>query len=371
MRNYTISDTAHSPMLVFYEATRACDLVCRHCRACAMARSHPKELTTEQSILLIDQLLEFPITPMLVLTGGDPMMRPDAIDLVRYAVTRGMPTSMAPAATDRLTGPVLRKLKDAGLSRMSMSIDGPDAATHDALRGFGGSFDRAISILGAARNLGLATQVNTVISRHNVDDIDAMADLMATLGITLWSVFFVVPVGRAVKLPRIRPDQYEDVFDRLHHHSMRQPYAIKTTEAPFYRRFVLQRKGDPQLGPQRAPLGVNDGKGVMFVSHTGHVSPSGFLPINTGRFPEDSVVDLYQNHPVFRELRDSSQLRGKCGRCGFRNVCGGSRARARAVFGSHLDPEPDCPYQPPSLTPNDPLAQQTPLPKRNEALCSV
>ena len=362
MFRYAIEDVDHSPMLVFYEVTRACDLTCRHCRACAMDQAHPNELTSEQSREMIDQLLTFPSPPMLVVTGGDPMKRADTLDMVRYATGQGLTTSMVPSATPLLTEEVVGQLKDAGLARLGVSIDGPNASIHDKLRGFGGTFDRALSILDAARNVGLPTQVNTVIASHNVNDIDAMADLMGTLGITLWSVFFLVPVGRAVHSPRIEPKQYAQVFERLFHHSQHQPYAIKTTEAPFYRRYVLQHQGDPQRGEMRAPLGINDGKGILFVSHVGDVCPSGFLPINTGRYPKDSIVDLYQNHPVFRELRDPDLLRGKCGYCDYRQVCGGSRARAKAVCGSHLDSEPDCAYLPPDPPNSNPEPQRSPQP---------
>jgi radical SAM protein with 4Fe4S-binding SPASM domain len=182
-----------------------------------------------------------------------------------------------------------------------------------------------------------------------------MADMMASLGITLWSVFFLIPVGRGRSEERILPEQYEEVFGKLWEHACHQPYSIKTTEAPFYRRFVMNLEGDPMRKPvngpesgrvQRAPLGVNDGKGVMFVSHTGTVYPSGFLPVACGKFPEQSIVEVYQNHPTFLALRDPEQLQGKCGDCEFNPVCGGSRARSYAVTGNILAQEPDCGYIP-------------------------
>ena len=167
----------------------------------------------------------------------------------------------------------------------------------------------------------------------------------------MWSVFFLVPVGRGVEEQRISPEEYEVVFERLWHHARRQPYAVKTTEAPHYRRFVLQHGGDPLAGPdqsapRRAPLGVGDGKGIMFVSHTGEIFPAGFLPLCCGRFPADSVVDVYQNHPTFLALRDPDRLKGRCGVCEYRHVCGGSRARAYAVTGDFMETDPDCNYVP-------------------------
>jgi MoaA/NifB/PqqE/SkfB family radical SAM enzyme len=212
-------------------------------------------------------------------------------------------------------------------------------------------------MLANARDLGMAVQVNTSITRRNFHQIDAMAALLAEQGIAMWSVFFLVPVGRGVNEQRISAEQYELAFERLWHHQQTQPYGVKTTEAPHYRRFVLQRGGHPLAGPggtrdsgrhrgHRAPLGVGDGKGVMFISHVGEIYPAGFLPLVCGRFPEDSVVDVYRDHPTFRALRDPDQFGGICGMCEYRYVCGGSRARAYAVTGDPLAAEPDCGYAP-------------------------
>lgn len=351
---YTRSDFHHSPMVVFYETTRACDLVCRHCRASAQPRRDPRELTSEQSAQLIAQIASFPKPPMLVFTGGDPLKRGDAYDQVRRAVELGLEAAMTPSATPLVTPEALQRLKDAGLHRLAVSLDGADPPTHDALRGVPGSFDRTLAIMAGARRVGLPLQVNTTITRNNVHQVDTLAAMLAGRGIVLWSVFFLVPVGRGEQLPRISPQQYEEVFEKLWYHAGRQPYGIKTTEAPHYRRFVLQRRGNPQRQPgaapgaqdQRAPLGINDGKGIVFIDHRGAIYPSGFLPLCCGRFPRDSVVEVYQNSLLFCRLRDPNQLRGKCGRCEFRHVCGGSRARSYALSGDMLAPEPDCTYQP-------------------------
>jgi AdoMet-dependent heme synthase len=196
----------------------------------------------------------------------------------------------------------------------------------------------------------LPVQVNTSITRRNVHQIDAMAELLSSQGISMWSAFFLVPVGRGIEEQRIAPAEYETVFERLWHHAQCKPYAIKTTEAPHYRRYVLQQGGDPLAGPScgghRAPLGVGDGKGVMFVNHAGEIYPAGFLPLCCGRFPQNSVVETYQNHPVFLALRDPDRFKGRCGVCEYRYICGGSRARAYAVTGDYLETEPDCVYLP-------------------------
>lgn len=365
MPSYTREDFATSPFVAFYEVTRACDLVCKHCRACAQPKSHPKELTTEQSKALLDQFAEFPKKPTLIFTGGDPMKRADIFELVRYAVDKGIVTAMTPSATPLVTHEALTKLRDAGLTRLALSLDGADAKTHDGFRGVEGSFDRTFEILEDARNVGITLQVNTTITKRNLDQVDAMAEMIAANDIVLWSVFLLVPIGRGLAEERIEPDQYEELFERLWDHTQKQRYAIKTTEAHHYRRYALSRATHEQHSGdtadlvnrpirdriQRAPLGVNDGKGCMFVSHTGTVYPSGFMALSCGRFPEESIVDIYQNSSIFKALRDPDQLGGKCGICEYRSICGGSRARAFALTRDPLAAEPDCNYMPGSAMP--------------------
>ena len=353
---YTEADFDRSPLMFYYEVTGACDLVCKHCRALAQEHPHPDELTTVQSKALIDQVAGFPRRPHLVLTGGDPLKRADLFELIGHAVGAGLAVALTPSATPLATREAFGRAKAAGIVALGISLDGPDAATHDAFRGWSGSFERTLRMLDDARELGIPVQVNTTITRRNFHQIDAMAELLAARGIAMWSVFFLVPVGRGVEEERIKPEEYEVAFERLWRHARCQPYAVKTTEAPHYRRWVLQHGGDPLEGPHgdggpgkrmhRAPLGVGDGKGVMFVSHVGEIYPAGFLPLCCGRFPQDSVVDVYQHHPTFRALRDPDQFKGACGVCEFRHVCGGSRARAYAVTGDPLAAEPDCVYEP-------------------------
>jgi radical SAM protein len=364
-QTYARSDFSHSPLVAFYETTQACDLVCRHCRACAQPQRDSRELSTTAARDLLRQFSTFPKPPMVVLTGGDPLKRPDIFQLVEYGVNLGLEVAMTPSATPLVTYEALRRLREAGLHRLALSLDGVDANTHDAFRGVQGSYQRTMEILTAAREIGHPLQVNTTVTTANVNQIDELADLLATKGIVLWSVFFLVPVGRGSELGRLTPQQYKDVFERLWHHTQCQPYGIKTTEAPHYRSYVLKHSGNPQRNPvvsgaaqkQRAPLGINDGKGIMFISHQGAIFPSGFLPLVCGQFPRDSVVDVYQNSRWFRKLRDANQLKGKCGQCEFRHVCGGSRARACAVTGDPMAAEPDCAYIPARLREKESLLE--------------
>jgi radical SAM protein len=343
---------SRSPLLVFYEVTQACDLVCHHCRACAQPGPDPAELTTELSLRLVDQLVEFPTAPMLVLTGGDPLKRSDIFQIIERAAWLGIDVSITPSATPLVTKAAIRRLCDAGVSRMAISIDGADAATHDATRGVAGSFDRSLQILAEARAAGIPLQINTTLTPTNVAQIEPMAELFARYEIAMWSVFFLVPVGRARHLPRLNALECELAFAALWREAQRQEFAIKTTEAPHYRRFVIQHQLPQTSRLANAsprgyvPLGVNDGKGVMFVGHTGLVHPSGFLPIVCGAYPLENIVHIYQESPVFRALRDANRLEGKCNYCEFRQICGGSRARAYAVTDNLFAQEADCAYVP-------------------------
>lgn len=346
-------DFAKSPLLVFYELTRSCDLACLHCRACAQRDPAPDELSTAQSRQLLEQLADFPTAPLVVLTGGDPFKRRDLVDLVRQAASLGLEVAVTPSATPLVTRQALEGLRAAGAARIAVSLDGPDAQSHDSFRGVAGSYQRTLEIIADVRCLGLPVQINTTITPSNWQRVEEFADLLLNLDIVLWSVFFLVPVGRAATQPRLSADEVEQVFEQLWKEIQRRPFPIKTTEAPHFRRFLAQKKGDSRTSSSNSlprstyhSLATNDGKGILFVAHNGEVYPSGFMPIPCGVFPKESVIETYQRSNLFQALRDPQRLRGKCGVCEFRNLCGGSRARSLAVTGEPLAAEPDCAYIP-------------------------
>ncbi len=359
------------PFIAIWEVTQACDLVCVHCRASAQTWRHPLELSTAEGQRLIDEVAEMQI-PVFVLTGGDPLRRPDIFDLVEYAAARGVRISLTPSATPLLTREAIGRLKARGLARLAVSLDGSHAAIHDEFRGVAGSYARTLEAIGWAHEVGLPVQINTTITRRNFHDFEALAERMRALDIVLWSIFFLVPTGRGRLSDLITAEEFEQLFEKIYRLSSNSPFDIKTTEAQHYRRYVLQqtalarrRHGVRSAAPLtasprredgigRAPRGLNDAKGFVFISHTGEAFPSGFLPLSGGNIRRQTLAEIYRTSPLFISLRDSSQLKGKCGECEFREVCGGSRARAFALTGDPLAEEPCCVYQPKTQHPTNP-----------------
>jgi len=338
------------PHLVIWETTRACDLVCKHCRACAVPQRDPRELTTIEAKRLLDDVAQMG-TRIVVLTGGDPAKRPDLTEIVRHGTIAGLHMGLTPSATPLIDEDLLLDLGDAGLARLALSIDGATAADHDAFRGVAGSYDRTLSILSSARRLGISTQVNTTVRRENVDDLGVIARQIAALDVVLWSVFVVVPTGRATKNDVPSADDVEEVLQTLARIAEWAPFDVKTTAAPHFRRVLLQHRAKERIvgledGIARAPRGVNDGLGFLFVSHRGEVFPSGFLPVACGNVREEKIGTIYRENKLLRELRDADRLGGKCGVCEFRRVCGGSRARAAAMTGDPFAEDPACSYVP-------------------------
>lgn len=366
-------DFNERPFIAIWEVTQACDLACVHCRASAQPKRHPEELTTEEGKRLIDQVGTWKV-PVFVLTGGDPIKRPDLFELITHARSVGVRVSLTPSATPLLTREVIFRLKEAGLARLAVSMDGASAATHDAFRGLSGSFARTLDAVRWANEASLPVQINTTFSRRNIGEIDSIVALVEELHIALWSVFFLVPTGRGKLNDLLSADEFESVFARLYELSLGASFDIKTTEAQHYRRYLLQQKVAARragIGPAiahvssdeigRAPRGLNDGKGFVFISHKGEVFPSGFLPLSAGSIRERSLEDIYRESDLFRSLRDPSKLEGKCGACEFKAICGGSRARSYALTGSPFAAEPCCSYIPRGFDPAVQTATRTRL----------
>lgn len=340
-------DFRERPFILFWEVTRACPLACRHCRAVAQPRPHPQELNHEEAMRLTDAIAEL-APPMLVLTGGDPMMRADILDIIRAASRKGLRVALSPAATPRLLHTDFAALRDAGVVSMSLSLDGATRMTHDAFRGVAHTFERTLLAAGMAKAAGIQLQVNTTISRSTLPEFDDFLKLMKEIAPDVWSVFVLVPTGRATAEELPTAEQLEALWQRLVSLRGTLPFAVKTTEGHHYRRALLQAQAKSGQ-PVRHLIPTRDGKGVLFISHTGEVQPSGFLPLTAGNVRTDSLAELYRTHPIFTRLRDDDALGGKCGQCEYRRICGGSRSRAYGCGQDMMAAEPLCNYIPAAL----------------------
>lgn len=356
--DWSALDFNRAPFLVIWEATRACALACVHCRADAMPCRDPRELTTAEGFRMLDQVRGFgPKPPLLVLTGGDPMLRPDLIDLVAYATAQGLTVGLTPSGTAAATPARLAELKEAGLSRIAVSLDGPDPDTHDAFRRVRGSYAWTMRIIETAIDLGLPLQINSTISRTTRPYLEALAARVAEFPLTLWALFFLIQTGRGSSLEQVTSEDCEQILNYLYDLSLKVPFGIKTTEAPHYQRVVWQREqlrlkaGLPgsdvaRRRQLRAPRSVNDGNGFVFIDHVGNICPSGFLPVPRGNVRTNLLADVYREDEVFLRLRNANALLGRCGRCQFREICGGSRSRAFAATGALMASDPLCAYDP-------------------------
>jgi radical SAM protein len=351
-----------APRRVYWELTRACELACRHCRAEAVPRRAPDELTTAECRAVLEGLAAAgPPLPQVVFTGGDPLRRSDLLDLVKHGGKLGLGIAVAPSATTSLTRGAIDALKAAGVSAMSLSLDGPTAAHHDAIRGVLGCFGwtrvAACHIVAA----GIPLQVNTLVAAETRPHLEDTADLVARIGARRWSLFFLVPVGRGRALSPLPAAEAESTLKWIARRARDWPFVVATTEAPHYRRIVLQQaRGEPagkdagttlagavETASGERGFGIRDGNGIMFIGATGDVTPSGFLPVVAGNVRQAGALAIYRDAPLFRALRDPDRLLGRCGRCSFRVVCGGSRARAWAVLGDVLAEDPLCAWDPP------------------------
>jgi radical SAM protein len=365
-------DLDRRPILVFWETTRACGLACRHCRASAIACPLPGELTPEEGRSFVESLARFDAPrPVLVATGGDVLERRDLDALLDRAAALKVPLALAPSVTPLLTDERVGELRRAGVKVMSISLDGATAATHEGIRGVEGHFAATLDAIARLRRHGITVQVNTVVMRRNVDELAAVARIVKESGAGIWEVFFLVHVGRGVEMGELTPAENEDVCHFLVDAS-RHGFVVRTVEAPFFRRVVASRRdegagpqepeprgalyerlatmllaelGEPTSDVRAQTKGTRDGKGIVFVAHDGAIHPSGFLPLPLGNVRADDIVDVYRGHPLLKRIR-AAEFGGRCGRCEYRHLCGGSRARAFAASGDPLGEDPGCAYEP-------------------------
>lgn len=378
-------DIDDRPMIVIWEVTRACQLVCRHCRADSQPQAHPEQLTPEQGLRLLEDIASFgkPL-PIVILTGGDPFERPDLHELLTRGSELGLHMALSPSVTPRLTGESVRAMHAAGANSMSLSLDGAKPETHDAFRGFSGVFDSTLAAGRAMREDRIRLQVNSTVTRDTMPELPDLLRIMFELEVSLWSLFFLVPTGRGQQLKTLDAPQIEDVLHWMA--DISDMLAVKTTEAPHFRRVLTQRARAKAEGrdpreleergetyayltretermlaewvadgheiphrPPRPPIDINSGRGFAFVDHRGNVYPSGFFPEHCGNVKELGFTRVYRESDLLRSLRRPETFHGKCGVCEFNQICGGSRSHAYAVTGDILGSDPTCTYIPEAM----------------------
>lgn len=401
------------PRLIFWEVTKGCNLRCIHCRATATELTSPLDLPTTNALNVIKQVSQYSL-PILVLSGGEPLFRKDIFELARYATERGLRVALATNGT-LVTEEIARKIVEAGVRRVSISLDGANALTHDAFRGIPGAFNAALRGIHNLKELGMSVQINMSIARHNAHELPAVLALAKSLGADALHTFLLVPVGCGVDIAEsqmVPADEYEKILNWFYDRAQEGGIELKATCAPHYFRVVRQRRaaerraatgmpagvvadeappsgaigpiemtmpgstgmalhgrrgaasvGHPE-GMQAMTKGCLAGSGVCFISHVGEVYPCGYLPVRAGDLRTQSFAEIWEKSEVFLQLRDTNNLKGKCGYCEFRNICMGCRARAYAATGDYLDEEPFCVYQPkaPAARPSNPEVRHASTP---------
>lgn len=360
-------DLSARPLFVCWEVTKACKLACRHCRAKAIRTPLPGELDHEAGMKLIDQIMEFGEPyPALLFTGGDPLMRSDLPELIAHARDLGIYTAVAASVTDLLDRSMIEQLKELGVGVVSISLDGSTPETHDGLRGVKGTWKRSIDVLDIAKEVGLKVQINTTVMKSNLHQLPDLFDIALRHNSAAWEVFFLVRTGRGAFLENPLPEEIEEVMQFLTV-AARYGIPVRTSEGAHFRRIIKQESagahptgtlyrtlvnrleeldGKPRTESKTRTTATGDGKGVILVGYNGDINPSGFLPLSLGKFPEENMVDVYRKSPAIIDLRNPEKLKGKCGRCEYRQICGGSRSRAFAEFEDPLEEDPLCIYQP-------------------------
>lgn len=342
-----------SPRLIAWELTNACNLACIHCRASAIKDPAPDELSTAEAKHFVDELIEY--KPIIILTGGEPLLRSDVYDIAQYASGHGLRVVLATNGT-LLTPDIAKKLKDVGIQRVSISIDGSTKETHDIFRGETGAFEAALRGIDILKNAGLSFQINTTITKRNLIEIPNIYELALELGASALHIFLLVPTGRGeeIESEEIPPEEYERVLNWFYDKSKTSRIQLKATCAPHYFRIMRQRAKAEGIritkethGLEAMTKGCLGGSGFCFVSSKGDVYPCGYLPALAGNIRQKPFKMIWEKSKVFNDLRDTGKLKGKCGECEYRAVCGGCRARAYAQTGDYLDEEPYCMYVPP------------------------
>jgi radical SAM protein len=353
------------PIMVFWETTRACLLSCVHCRASAIREPLPGELTTDEGLRLIDQVASFGSpSPIMVFTGGDPLLRADLFELLSHAAEKGVRFAVSPAVTGLLTRDALKRIKDAGVSAISVSLDGACAETHDSIRRIEGTYERTLQAMRDAVSVGLNIQVNSLVMKSNYLELPQLFHQIRALGVKTWELFFLVRVGRGTAVEDLSPEENESVCNFLYDASL-YGLMVRTVEAPFIRRVARARQesgdywrdesyvrlkselllseGPPTGHSTIGPRGTLDGDGIIFVGYDGQINPGGLVPFDIGNVRTNGVVAAYRQSELLRDIR-SRRMHGVCGTCGFRESCGGSRARAYAYSRDPLSSDPACLY---------------------------
>lgn len=359
-------DFTQKPIFVCWETTKACLLSCRHCRATALRNRLPEEMDFTEGAALIDQIVEFGEPyPALLLTGGDPLMRPDVFDLITHAKNRNVYTAVAASVTPLLSRDNLQRIKDLGVDIISVSLDGATAGVHDRIRDIPGTFQATLDAISMATSCGLRLQVNTTVMNSNLRQLADIFHLSRERGAVAWEVFFLIRTGRGSALENPQPWECEEVAHFLYD-STQYGIPVRTSEGPHFRRIFLQRQksgqtpdgelyahlaarlrtlaGQPLNPPSVRLNATGDGKGIIFIGHDGEVFPSGFLPLSLGNVRTGRLQQIYTTHPLLVGMRDTANLKGRCGACEYKVVCSGSRSRAYAEFQDPYQEDPACPY---------------------------
>jgi radical SAM protein len=346
------------PRVIAWESTRACNYACQHCRAQAQKQADPNQLTTKEAYNLIDQIAAF-CKPIFIISGGDPLLREDIFDVAKYASTQGLRVAMSPSGSN-ITPEVIKKMKSSGIKIISLSLDGSSAKVHDEFRVVHGAFDLAMHNMTLACAEQMPFRINTTVTQHNIDDLSNIQKLVTDMGAVEWDVFMLVPTGRGKIYMEIAPDKYEETLRSIYKTTLTSQTPIKITCAPQYNRIVTQhitQQHKHQQSQQPVTCEIKNkshhsggggrcmaGNGFCFISHVGEIYGCGFLPIKAGDIRQQNFSEIYENSILFKQLRNPDMLKGKCGICKYKTVCGGCRARAFSTVNDYLQEEPYCNY---------------------------